>query len=80
MSGRQFTSVDVGADDLNVYVHKRSMYLYAFPKDGRSYWRLGYKPTYGMDDVYQPPEGSGIEQEVGPRFMTLLVKKYGERL
>lgn len=76
----QFTPFDAGAPDLNVYVHKKSHYLYAFPANGRSYWRIGYKPPYGLDGVYLPPAGSGIEEEVGPRFMQLLVEKYAGQL
>jgi hypothetical protein len=77
VGGMQFTPLDVGAPDLHVYVHKRSQYLYAFPEGGQTYWRLGFRPTYGMEDVYQPAAGADIEQEIGVRFMKLLVKKYG---
>ena len=76
----QFTPFDPGTADLKVYLHKKSRYLYAFPANGRSYWRLGYKPSYGLDGVYTPPAGSGIEQDVGPRFLKLLVEKYGGQL
>lgn len=69
-----------GRTDLNVYVNKKGKYLYAFPRDGRTYWVIRYKPSYGMEDIYRPKAGSAIDREIGPLFMKLLVEKYGGRL
>jgi hypothetical protein len=81
VSGRQFTPFDPGAADLEVYVHRKGKYLYAFPRDGVTMWRIGYKGAGPeRDRFYQPKGDAGIDQDLGPRFLRLLVDKYEGRL
>jgi len=63
---------------LEVYVHKKSKYLYVFPRGGRTMWRLGYRGD--LVDPERFNREAGIPPDLGPRFMQLLVEKYGGRL
>jgi len=78
VSGRQFTPFDPGAKDLKVYVNEKSKYLYVFPSGGRTMWRLGYRGDSVDRERFN--RESGIPPDLGPRFMQLLVEKYGGRL
>ena len=81
VSGMQFTAFDPGAKDLTVYLSKKGRYLYVFPHDGITMWRLGYKVSVLNKDRFPLANGDGpIEQDIGARFMKLLVEKYGGRL
>jgi hypothetical protein len=81
VSGQQFTPFDAGAEDLRVYVHRKGRYLYVFPRDGRTKWRIGYLGRGPERDRFYRPEGEEeIAQDLGPRFMCLLVEKYGSQL
>jgi len=77
----QYKAFDVDADDLTVLVHHKGKSLYVFPRDGRSYWRLGYMgQTPQRDTFYSPPAVSGVARDIGPRFMQLLVAKFTGQL
>ena len=39
-----------------------------------------YGVSYGMEGVYEPGANAGIEKDIGPVFMKMLVEKYGSRL
>ena len=81
VSVRQFTPFDAGASDLEVYVHHKGKYLYAFPRDGRTMWRIGYMGEGPERDKFYEPDGeAGMEQGFGPRYIRLLVETYGGRL
>jgi hypothetical protein len=81
ISGQQFTNFDAGAEDLHVYVHRKGRYLYVFPREGRTKWRIGYLGRGPERDRFYRPEGEeGIAQDLGPRFLRLLVEKYGSQL
>mgnify|MGYP000545440486 CR=1 FL=1 len=79
-ASRQFTHFNPGVDDLNVYVNKSSKYLYVFPENGQSLWRIGYKAPYGLADVYKPKNNTEIEQHIGVVFVRMLVEKFSEQL
>ena len=78
VSGRQFTPFDPGASDLKVYVNEKSKYLYVFPSGGRTMWRLGYRGDSVDPERFR--RESGLAPNLGPRFLELLVEKYGGRL
>ena len=75
----QFTPFDPGTPDLHVYLQNKSRYLYAFPADGVTMWRLGYKGSPLYTDWLSQPEG-GVEKDIGAQYLQLLVVKYNGRL
>ncbi|WP_299082312.1 hypothetical protein [uncultured Paraglaciecola sp.] len=79
-ASRQFSPFNLSVDDLNVYVNKRSRYLYVFPKNGQTLWRIGYKAPYGLKDIYQPSSNAGIDQHIGSVFVRMIVEKFASRL
>jgi tetratricopeptide (TPR) repeat protein len=78
ISGSQFTPFYPGASDLKVYVNEKSKYLYVFPSGGRTMWRLGYRGDSVDPERFR--RESGLDPDLGPRFLRLLVEKYGGRL
>jgi hypothetical protein len=66
---RQFTPLDPGARDLKAYVNNKGTYLYVFPENGITMWRIGYKPR-----------NVALRLGLGPRFLQLLVQKYADHL
>jgi len=65
ISGRQFTPFDSGAPDLGVYVNKKGKYLYVFPRNGRTMWRLGYRGSAIEQEREQIYRESGIDPDLG---------------
>jgi len=77
----QYTSFDAGARDLIVHTHHKNKHLYVYPQDGRTMWRLGYKAAGPERDVIYDPTGvPGAADNLGKRYMQLLVEKYGRQL
>jgi tetratricopeptide (TPR) repeat protein len=77
----QYTSFDAGARDLIVHTHHKSKHLYVYPRGGRTMWRLGYKAAGPERDVIYDPAGQpGAADNLGMRYMQLLVEKYGRQL
>lgn len=77
----QYTQFDVGASDLVVLTHHKAKHLYVYPKDGRTMWRLGYKAQGVERDLfYDPTDKTGVGNNLGMRYLQLLVKKYGGQL
>ena len=80
-SQKLFTPFNAGASDLHVYLANRGHYLYAFPSGGLTLWRLEYlRPGEKRDRYYVPSPGRSGNPDLGPRFMELLVAKYGSKL
>jgi hypothetical protein len=78
---RFFTPFDAGTPDLNVYVSTKGYYLYAFPAGGLTLWRLEYlEESPERDKYYSPSPGRSGNADLGPRFIEMLVDKYGNRL
>ena len=76
-----FTPFDAGTPELHVYLANRGHYLYAFPADGLTIWRLEYlQPGEKRDIYYAPSPGRSGNADIGPRFMEMLVDKYESRL
>ena len=77
----QYTQFDVGASDLVVLTHHKAKHLYVYPNGGRTMWRLGYKaPGVERDLFYDPTGKTGVGNNLGMRYLQLLVKKYGGQL
>jgi hypothetical protein len=77
----QYTQFDVGASDLVVLTHHKAKHLYVYSKGGRTMWRLGYKaPGVERDLFYDPTGKTGVGNNIGMRYLQLLVKKYGGQL
>jgi hypothetical protein len=76
----QFTAMDPGASDLHVYVSTGSNYLYAFPENGRTQWRIQYLRAGPELEALNGPTDGEVLERIGPRFMQLLVEKYGGQL
>ena len=67
--------------DLVVLVHHKAKHLYVYPKGGRTMWRLGYKaPGVERDLFYDPGGKTEVENNLGMRYMQLLVRKYDSQL
>ncbi len=81
-SASLFTPFDSGAADLNVYVSKKGTYLYVFPQNGTTLWRLEYlKESPEHEALYGPVTGSIPGPEgLGSQLLTLLVRTYDGRL
>ena len=78
---RQYTPFDAGAPDLIVHAHHKNKHLYVYPQGGRTMWRLGYKAAGPERDVIYDPTGvPGAADNLGKRYMQLLVEKYGRQL
>lgn len=76
----QYKPFDV-APDLVVLVHHKAKHLYVYPKGGRTMWRLGYKAPGVERDLFYDPEGrTEVENNLGMRYLQLLVRKYDGQL
>ncbi len=71
-TGSLFEPYDPGAADLHVYISKKSNYLYAFPQDGMTLWRLEFNPD--------PSAGASADINPGKRFVRLLVQNHSDSL
>ena len=72
----QFTRLDTGDPDLHAYAHNG-----AFPANGRTLWRIQFlRPGPERDAVIGPSGDTNVRNGIGPRFLALLVEKYGDQL
>ncbi|MGI9318786.1 MAG: hypothetical protein ACR2QW_15770, partial [bacterium] len=77
----QYSPFEAGASDLKVYAHHKTKHLYVFPQGGRTLWRMAYLPPGAERDVFYNPTGQpGQADNIGLRYMQLLVEKYGGQL
>jgi hypothetical protein len=76
----QFTRFDAGVPDLNVYVSIRGEYLYVFPANGITLWRLGYMKDAPARSAFYTRASDGSADDLGRRFMRTLVAKYKNQL
>lgn len=75
-TGSLFEPYDPGAADLHVYVSKKSNYLYAFPQDGMTLWRL----EFNSDPSEDVDADQSADKHPGKRFVRLLVQTHAETL
>jgi hypothetical protein len=83
LTGGGFQLFETGAPDLHVYVSRTGDYLYVFPENGITLWRLGYledSPENRTLYTTMPSRPGAPTRDLGRRFMQLLVDTYKDRL